>query len=86
MSFSFSEPALNPLTHGKRRGLQVNYLHGPIKNPSGPMLLKLGTHKLYVVLSNIRDDDFAILIIYATLVSFYPDVLQISNVKSSKFP
>ena len=61
-------------------------LHGPIKNPSGPMLLKLGTHKLYVVLSNIRDDDFTILIIYATLVSFYPGVLQISNVKSSKFP
>ena len=32
-------------------------LHGPIKNPSGPMLLKLGTHKLYVVLSNIRDEN-----------------------------
>ena len=61
-------------------------LHGPIKNPSGPMLLKLGTHKLYVVLSNIRDDDFTILIIYATLVSFYPCLLQISNVDSSKFP
>ena len=57
MSFSFSEPVLDPLTHGKRRGLQVNYLHEHIKNPSGPMLLKLGTHKLYVVLSNIRDEN-----------------------------
>ena len=32
-------------------------LHGPIKNPSGPMLLKLSHDQLYVVLSNIRDEN-----------------------------